>query len=59
MRTTKATHGGKRAGAGRPPEADKRKQRAIAMTDAEWAKISAAAKAEGISISEYIRKKTL
>ncbi len=48
-------------GAGRKPidEAEKAKNRSVKFTDAEWEEIRAKAEAEGISMSEYIKKKTL
>ena len=41
-----------------PPE-EKRKPRAIKMTDAEWEEIQRRAAQENISAAEYIRRKTL
>lgn len=49
------------AGPGRPalPPEEKRKPRAIKMTDAEWEEIQRRAAQENISAAEYIRRKTL
>ena len=46
---------------GRPsvPPDEKRKSRAIKMTDAEWEEIQRRAAQENISAAEYIRRKTL
>ena len=46
---------------GRPVVSDdeKRKPRAIKMTDAEWEEIQRRAAQENISAAEYIRRKTL
>ena len=41
-----------------PPE-ERRKPRAIKMTDAEWEEIQHRAAQENISAAEYIRRKTL
>ena len=53
------THGGKRPGAGRPPVEDKRVVRAIKMSSAEWQRVKDLAGAEGLKVSEYIRRKAL
>jgi hypothetical protein len=55
------SHGGKRAGAGRPPIADhlKRKARGVRWTDREWAAVQADAKRAGISAARYIRRAVL
>lgn len=53
------THGGKRPGAGRPPAEDKRVVRAIKMSSAEWQRVKDLAGAEGLKVSEYIRRKAL
>lgn len=53
------THGGKRPGAGRPPVEDKRTIRAVKMTDQEWQRIKQLARAEGLTASEYVRRKAL
>lgn len=49
--------GGQRPGAGRPPATDKRKNYSVKLTDAEIATLQAAAKAERLTVSEYIRRK--
>lgn len=48
-------------GAGRKPmpETIKAKNRSVKFTDAEWEEIRAKAEAEGISMSEYIKRKAL
>ncbi len=51
--------GGARPGAGRPQVKHLRKIRSFKATDEEWQKIKEKAKQEGLSASEYIRKKTL
>jgi ActR/RegA family two-component response regulator len=53
--------GGARPGAGRPAEPDelRKKQRKISMSDLEWAQIQHAARAAGVSVSEYIRRRCL
>lgn len=38
---------------------EKRKNRSIKMSDAEWAEMQDRAEAEGVSVAEYIRRKTL
>jgi len=38
---------------------NKRKNRSIKMTDTEWTKLQEKAQADGISVAEYIRRKTL
>lgn len=38
---------------------EKRKNRSIKMTDTEWAEMQRRAEAEGVSVAEYIRRKTL
>ena len=44
---------------GRPPVDEKRKNRSIKMTDTEWGELQLRAEAEGISVAEYIRQKTI
>lgn len=59
MNNTTNTHGGKRTGVGRPPVDNLRRIRTIKATDEEWESIRKNAEKEGLSISEYIRKKSL
>lgn len=51
--------GGKRQGAGRPSLGEIKKNRSIKYTDTEWARVNEKAKAENITASDYVRKKTL
>lgn len=48
-------------GPGRPamPDDEKRKPRSIKLSDAEWQEMKDLAKKEGLSITEYIRQKTI
>lgn len=49
----------KKQGPGRPAVPDKRTIRSIKVSDAEWAEIKRRADEAGVSIAEYIRRKTL
>jgi len=52
--------GGRRPGAGRKPEAgERRKKRAVNLTDAEYAELCRRAADAGMSVSEYIRRRLL
>ena len=52
--------GGKREGSGRKPLAEeKRTSRSIKFSTLEWEQVQARAKQEGVSASEYVRKKAL
>jgi len=53
--------GGKRNNAGRkqPDESGIRKNHSIKFSDQEWEKIAKKAEENGITTSEYIRRKTL
>ena len=53
--------GGRRPGAGRKPEAgQRRRKRAVNLTDAEYAELCRRAERAGCaSVSEYIRKRLL
>ena len=51
--------GGSRPGAGRHPSPDKRKSYTIRLSIAELATITERAKAEKLTVSEYIRIKAL
>jgi len=53
------THGGLRSGSGRPLANDPRKSRHIKFTDSEWETIREAAAASNVTMSDYVRKKTL
>ena len=44
---------------GRPQVDDLRVQRPVKMNSAEWAKVTAAAKAAGLPTSVYVRRKLL
>jgi len=49
--------GGKRLNAGRKPSADKRIQRTVRLSQEEYEAIMQRASAEGITFSEYMRRK--
>lgn len=53
--------GGARPGAGAPKKAkaNHSRHRAISMTAVDWAEMQARAKQSGLSVSEYIRRRTL
>ena len=52
--------GGRRPGAGRKLEAgQRRRKRAVNLTDAEYAEICRRADAAGVTVSEYIRRRVL
>ena len=53
------SHAGKRAGVGRPHVDNLRRIRTIKATDDEWEAIRKNAEKENMSISEFIRKKSL
>lgn len=55
----KATHGGKREGAGRKPSDNPRKQRPLVASDTEWEQIKALAKGKSLSTNEYIIRQAL
>jgi len=46
-------------GPGRPRATDKRINRSIKMSDAEWAEMTRLAEVERVSVAEYIRRKVL
>ena len=52
-------HGGKREGSGRKKSEDPRKSRHIKFTDSEWESIREASTAANMTMSDYVRKKTL
>lgn len=52
-------HGGERKGAGRKPVQDPKIARSIKFSDTEWDTVKEKASAEGVSASEYVRKKSL
>lgn len=51
--------GGSRPSSGRPAVEDKKIARSIKFSDAEWDTVKEKANAEGVSASEYVRKKVL
>jgi len=57
------SHGGKvtdpKRRPGRPTSADPRRQRGVKFSDAEWARVTADAKAAGLPTSVYVRRKLL
>ncbi len=53
------TWGGRRSGAGRPQAEEPRKSRSMKFTDEEWNRVKAAASREGVSASEYVRRRVL
>lgn len=58
---TPKKHGGKRPGAGRKKSEDPRTHRIgpISYTDAELARLTAAAKEDGVTLVEWIRERSL
>jgi len=42
---------------GRPPIEDKRRQRGLRFSDAEWSTLKAAAAAAGLSVAVYVRQR--
>ena len=61
VEATLYAHGGHRPGAGRPslPDREVRKGRSIKFSDAEWGFIKEKAEKEGLSISEFVRNRSL
>jgi len=55
----KVNHGGKREGSGRKESENPRISRHIKFTDAEWESIREASTAANMTMSDYVRKKTL
>ncbi|MEG6617486.1 hypothetical protein V6C27_13820 [Peptococcaceae bacterium 1198_IL3148] len=56
---TKGQHGGPRPNSGRPAVKDKRKTRTFSASDKEYKDMLEKANKIGLSLSEYIRQKTL
>ncbi len=44
----------RRRGPGRPPVADKRRKRALSMSDAEWAALKAEAAQRGMTVADWV-----
>ena len=44
---------------GRPPVADKRRKRALSMSDAEWAALKAEAARNGMTVADWVRLRCL
>ena len=46
-------------GPGRPPVTDKRRKRALSMSDAEWAALKAEAARNGMTVADWVRLRCL
>lgn len=46
-------------GPGRPPVADKRRKRALSMSNAEWAALKTEAARNGMTVADWVRSRCL
>ena len=46
-------------GPGRPPVADKRRKRALSLSNAEWAALKAEAARNGMTVADWVRLRCL